>query len=295
MGTPATANGFCMHSCNKATLLLAIAGSALLAQTPGSPPRALTDSVRESRPLFMRSDLKVLGFFAAGTVLMFPLDRHLASVIRDEDLVTNKTLHDLASGFRFFGGPGPYLIGSSLYVVGRVSRVRRAAELGLHGTEAVVVGQGVSSLLKVILGRARPYTSLDTNPSNFAFMRGLKSTDFESFPSGHSTSAFAAAAAVSAETSEWWPETRWILGPILYGGAAMVGLSRMYDDKHWASDVVMGAAIGTFAGLKTVRFNHTHDGNRLDRWLLGTTHEPPKLRIAPSGDGGVQLGAVVVW
>lgn len=248
-----------------------------------------------NRKLFLRSDLTVLGSFAVATVAMFPLDRHLASIVRDEDLVTNKTLQDISSGFRFFGGPGPYLIGGSMYAVGRVTGVRRAAELGLHGTEAVVVGQVVSGTLKVILGRARPYTSADTNPSNFAFMRGRRGTDFESFPSGHSTSAFAAAAAVSAETATWWPKTRWIFGPILYGGAAMVGVSRMYDDKHWASDVIMGAAVGTFAGLKTVRFNHTHEGNRLDRWLLGTASEPARLRMSVGADGGALLMLTRPW
>jgi membrane-associated phospholipid phosphatase len=48
----------------------------------------------------------------------------------------------------------------------------------------------------------------------------------------------------------------------------MVGLSRMYHDKHWASDVVLGAAIGTFTGLKVVRYSHAHPNNRLDRAIL---------------------------
>jgi hypothetical protein len=40
----------------------------------------------------------------------------------------------------------------------------------------------------------------------------------------------------------------------------------------------MGAAIGTFAGLKVVRFNHTHTGNQLDKILLGT-------RVVPTPNG----------
>ena len=50
----------------------------------------------------------------------------------------------------------------------------------------------------------------------------------------------------------------------------MIALSRLYNNKHWASDVVMAAGIGTFSGLKVVKWQHTHPGNRLDRWLLGT-------------------------
>ena len=55
----------------------------------------------------------------------------------------------------------------------------------------------------------------------------------------------------------------------MYGGATLVGMSRMYHNKHWASDVLVGAAIGTFAGQKVVRFTHNRKGNVIDRWLLG--------------------------
>jgi membrane-associated phospholipid phosphatase len=101
---------------------------------------------------------------------------------------------------------------------------------------------------------------------------------------------------VSTETSEWWPRTRWIFGPVLYGGATLVGLSRIYDDKHWASDVIMGAAVGTFAGLKTVRFNHTHEGNRIDRWLLGGSAESAHLRLSVGGvNRSVGVVANLTW
>ena len=56
----------------------------------------------------------------------------------------------------------------------------------------------------------------------------------------------------------------------------------MYNNKHWASDVMMGAAIGTFAGSKVVRYHHSHPKNRIDRWLLGAT-------IVPNGAGGISF------
>ena len=58
----------------------------------------------------------------------------------------------------------------------------------------------------------------------------------------------------------------------------MVGLSRMYDNQHWASDVVFGAGLGTIAGLTVVRYTHDHARNRVDRWLLSGTITP-----APGG------------
>jgi membrane-associated phospholipid phosphatase len=90
--------------------------------------------------------------------------------------------------------------------------------------------------------------------------------------------AFAAAAAVSAETSRWWPQATYFgIGPVLYGGAAAVGLSRMYNNRHWASDVLTGAMIGTFAGTKVVRYHRTHPGNRIDRWLLNASVSADRL------------------
>jgi hypothetical protein len=53
----------------------------------------------------------------------------------------------------------------------------------------------------------------------------------------------------------------------------------MYNNRHWASDVIIGAAIGTFAGLKVVRFNGTHTGNRVDRFFLAGS-------LVPAPDGG---------
>jgi len=145
--------------------------------------------------------------------------------------------------------------------------------MGLHTAEAIGLADVVTVALKMTAGRARPYASAD-NAANFQLFRGLHSDEYRSFPSGHSTSAFAFAAAVSSETQRWWPNTRWIIGPILYSGATLTGMSRIYNQQHWASDVMAGAAIGTLVGIKVVRYQHSHPGNFIDRKLLraGVTH-----------------------
>jgi membrane-associated phospholipid phosphatase len=121
------------------------------------------------------------------------------------------------------------------------------------------------------------------DPHNFQFGRGLHKEQYRSFPSGHSVAGFAAAATVTEETRRWWPGTQWYIGPVMYGGAALIGASRMYNNKHWASDVIIGAAIGTFAGQKIVRYHHVaNPKNRFDRWLLGVT-------ATPDGAGGARL------
>ena len=73
----------------------------------------------------------------------------------------------------------------------------------------------------------------------------------------------------------------------MYGGATLVGLSRMYHNKHWASDVALGAAVGTFSGLKVVRYSHAHPDNKVDRVMLMPSSRPmarearlPRLLVA---------------
>ena len=63
----------------------------------------------------------------------------------------------------------------------------------------------------------------------------------------------------------------------MYGGATLVGASRIYNNAHWASDVALGAAIGTFTGLKVVRYSHQHPDNPIDRLLLGFQATPSRV------------------
>jgi membrane-associated phospholipid phosphatase len=145
--------------------------------------------------------------------------------------------------------------------------------------ESIVIANTITGVMKVTAGRARPRKN-PKDAADFQLLRGLKDDEYRSFPSGHSSAAFAFASLMSAETSHWWPESRWIIGPIVYGGAALTGVSRIYNNAHWASDVVAGAAIGTLTGIKVFRFQHSHPGNRLDKTFL-------RAGIQLSNNGGV--------
>ncbi len=245
---------------------------------------AQSDTTRISTdPLFTRRDAVVGAAFIVGTVAMLPFDKHLTQQFQRPSNHPRGFVPSIDSAFRLTAVPGALIIGGTMYAVGRLAHIERAADLGLHGTEALLVGSAIGGIIKGAAGRARPYAVQDSNARDFKFGRGFqKGTDYSSFPSGHVTAAFAAASAVTAETSRWWPHQKLLIGAAMYGGATLVGLSRMYDDKHWASDVVLGAAIGTFSGLKVVKYHHSHPGNRIDRWLLSAT-------LAPAPNGGVAM------
>jgi membrane-associated phospholipid phosphatase len=199
---------------------------------------------------------------------MFPVDRSIARRLTNERSKANRFLNGSSKGVEFIADPGSIIIGSSLYLIGRFTNHPSIEDLGWHGTEAVLFGSSITWILKGLTGRARPFVTGDTTAHDFKFGGGFGNADRQSFPSGHTTAAFAAASAVTSEAERMWPHHFWLVAPVMYGGATLVGLSRMYHDKHWASDVVLGAAVGTFSGLKVVRYAHSHPQNFLDRAIL---------------------------
>ena len=260
-----------------ATVVAIVRPPSALSQ-PALPPKAKADSAKTPAALFTKKDYMIGGAFVVGTFAMFPFDERLAKHLTNPGAQANKFFKNASTGVEWIASPGAYVIGGSLFAVGRIGHFDRVADLGWHGTEAVFVADVVTYALKGLAGRARPFLAADTLPNDFKFARGFGNGDRQSFPSGHATSAFAAAAAVTAETGTWWPRSTWVIGPLMYGGATMVGLSRMYHNKHWASDVVLGAAIGTFSGQKIVQYSHAHP-TRLDKMML------QHLAVLPEGDG----------
>jgi membrane-associated phospholipid phosphatase len=116
---------------------------------------------------------------------------------------------------------------------------------------AVRIGGGllaagvVNGALKYGLGRERP--SMTDQP--FELRPFNRENAWQSFPSGHATVAFSLATGIAAEARRPW------VSVAAYTGAGLVAWSRVYDDKHWTSDVVGGALLGvgvTRAAMRTI-------------------------------------------
>ncbi|NUO62580.1 MAG: phosphatase PAP2 family protein [Gemmatimonadaceae bacterium] len=263
-----------MLDTSKSLRALLLASALLAAALPAQQTAPDTTGVKRStEPLFTSRDAWIAGGFVVTTVLLFPLDKHIAQNLQDQHNQSNRFFHHQATNVRLIAQPGALIIGGSMYAVGRLAHVERMADLGLHGTEAIIVGTIVTGAIKGTAGRARPFLGTD-KPHDFKLGRGFGNGDYSSFPSGHTLAGFAAASAVTSETHRWWPSSTWYIAPVMYGGASLIGLSRMYNNKHWASDVAMGALIGTFSGRKVVQYHHSHPHNRIDRWLLGASIVP---------------------
>ncbi|MEZ5196940.1 MAG: phosphatase PAP2 family protein [Bacteroidales bacterium] len=127
--------------------------------------------------------------------------------------------------------------------------------VALTGLKAYLLSGGASFVFKHLFHRHRPG---DSSPPNPYLWEGPYpfTTDYTSFPSGHTTTAFA----IASVLAQGYKDKLWI-GLTSYSVATLVGLSRINDGKHWASDVVVGAALGTFIGTVLSRINFNERSN----------------------------------
>jgi membrane-associated phospholipid phosphatase len=218
--------------------------------------------------IFGNRDALTAAIFVLGTAAIMPLDRHIAVESQRMSLQNNSLINHTMSTIRVLGEPGSIVLAGASYIYGRTENSPRSAELGLRTIESIGAAGITTVLIKSIAGRARPFVVADTNTHDYKAGRGFRDDRYTSFPSGHVTVAFAAASTASQEISYLWPHASHLWTPALFATASLVGVARIYEDKHWASDVVAGAAIGTLVSRVVVRYAQAHPRNAIDRLLL---------------------------
>lgn len=157
----------------------------------------------------------------------------------------------------------------AMYLSGLVLKddwVRETAVL-MGGT--VLLTSAVTTIGKIVIGRARPYADLGSH--EFRPFRNLP--EYRSFPSGHVTTAFSISAVLAARIKNPWAS----IG--LYGAATAASVSRMYTRSHWFSDVIFGAAYSTAVAHSIVHWFEN-----------GDTEASHGFTIAPTSNG-----VSIVW
>jgi membrane-associated phospholipid phosphatase len=181
-----------------------------------------------------KSDAKWLLPLAAGTAVLLTQDNRISSHF------DQPSLQDASLKVSKVGVYTPYAVPGAFLALGKMTGNDRLADTGKKGFQAALYSTIVMQSLKFITNRTRPYKGGDGH-----FWNGGNS-----FPSGHSMQAWALAKVVADEYSD-----KPLVKFGMYGFATAVSVSRITAQRHYASDVLVGSAIGYLIG-KFVMRNH---------------------------------------
>jgi membrane-associated phospholipid phosphatase len=226
------------------------------AKKPPTPPhtgvRALFAGLGEDIKHLPSVDNWYLAGIGGGlAAAVHPLDRSVnARLISHYDAVD-----DLFAPGKYLGGT-PVQMGLSIstYIFGRATDRPKLSHLGMDLLRAQAMTEMMVEPLKFATHRARPDGSNN-----------------QSFPSGHAAITFAMVTVIERHLG--WKKS--ILG---YAIASYVATSRLHDNRHYLSDVVFGAAVGTMAGRTVTQHGR---GN----WTIAPTPVPNGVAIMVTRNG----------
>ena len=193
--------------------------------------------------------LAVLG----GIALASTIDESVANHFRDH---RSQSGNDVANAWAKVGTVGVGVVTAGVLAGGLISHNDKVTHAGLRLLFSVGLAAGATQGSKLVVGRERPLengSAWDFDPPHFD----------AAFPSGHTSAAFAMAASLSDDIHRPWATVA------LYSVATGVAVSRVYQQEHWVSDVVGGAALG-IASAKLVNGRWRVFGLRPPKFLVGS-------------------------
>lgn len=180
-------------------------------------------------------DWRAVAFVTAGAGAFLLTDKSVNKLMRanQEQFYT-----EVAKVVEPFGNKYPPFIIGAMYLTGVVTKNRKIEHASLMTAKSLVFSTLFYVSTKQVIRRRRPLYTEDPYEFNEPFQGGR---EYTSFPSGHSNTIFTVATALAIE----FKDTKWV-PPVAYTLATLTALSRLYDNRHWSSDVWIGAAFGHF-------------------------------------------------
>ncbi len=234
-----------------------------------------------------KKDLKWVLPLAGATAVLIASDSWISKQIPNRPDQLNRSLK--VSDYSLYSLIGA---GGGAFILGKVSNNDHMSETGLLATEAAINATAVTYALKMSTQRERP---------NYATGTGSFFDGGQSFPSEHSALAWSIAGVLAHE----YP------GPLTkiaaYGLATAVTVTRVTSQQHFASDVVIGGALGWYFAHEVYRTHHDPElggaawGNyfepsdepkQRDPRNMSSPYVPPDSWVYPLFDRLVALGFV---
>jgi membrane-associated phospholipid phosphatase len=197
---------------------------------------------------------------AAATLADEPIDRYATNLRNNNNAVAS-----FSRTITGFGGYEFYVLAAyTSYTL--LSKNQKIKTTALLATQAYITTGAIEASFKFLTGRQRPnYIDPKTNENDPTFHgpfyqfkkddNGVKhpKNSYNAFPSGHATVAFAAATVFAKEYKD-----KRAIPIIAYTAASLISLSRITENKHWFSDVFVGAMLGYLSGNQVVNNYHRY-------------------------------------
>jgi membrane-associated phospholipid phosphatase len=184
-----------------------------------------------------------------------PIQRFALNVRTNSDKVAR-----VSNYVTHFGAQYEAITLGTLAAYGILFKNEKLKNSTLLATQACITSVALHYVVKEVSGRQRP-TYIDPEqgeprptfrgPFRKPFVNASGEKVSSSFPSGHTTLAFAAATVYAMEYRD-----KPLVRVIAYSAASLVGMSRITENRHWATDVLSGAALGYLCGRQVVNNYH---------------------------------------
>lgn len=233
---------------------------------PGFPKMVLLDTGHVLAAPFHWNG-REWSLFAASTAALATMslaDESLSDAARDH----GPTFGFVGDALNEFGSAGSFVVLGGFYLAGAIGKDSKAKNVCLDGLAASLIASGmITPVVSTLVGRERP--TEEQGAYSFHPFEG------RSFPSGHATQAFAVASVIATSYDQLWVKAA------AYGVASVTAYSRVQRGKHFPTDVVAGAAIGTLVGHSVVHFNRKLRSGEKEPERTGT-----RLTLVPVLGGG---------
>jgi membrane-associated phospholipid phosphatase len=206
---------------------------------------------------FDRADWLAAGGVLVGTGVLMSQDKTIHDGMRAEARNSyNGDFWDVPTAVGDFAGAGG--LAAVLYGVGLATKSDEVRVTGRLIVESIASAGLTALTVRVLSGRSRPFTGDDSwhfRPMGWTY-------DHESFPSGHTTTAFALCTVLGERIGTTWSRVGF------YSLASLTAFARVRNNQHWPSDVAMGAVLGITAGLQAVGREEGRGDGKESAWRL---------------------------
>jgi membrane-associated phospholipid phosphatase len=189
-------------------------------------------SLQENRPR-LNSNLIKLAVAAGALVLVFPNDQSIMDFVQDHQSNVSEVA---AFAGEMFGSELPIAVAGAGYIIGLVMKNNKIKKTSVLLAKSLLITGLIAQGLKRAFHRERPGSG--NGPYEFGGP-SFRGGDL-SFPSGHTITAFTFATFIA----EYTKGKSKIIPVLAYAAAGLGAWSRVHDNAHWASDVIVGALIG---------------------------------------------------